>query len=51
MYAVASQNDLEIIKALIDSGADIYVKDNQGKTALDYANNEEVKKIILDAAR
>ncbi|TKZ32334.1 ankyrin repeat domain-containing protein [Brachyspira catarrhinii] len=44
----------DIVRALINAGADLNIKDNDNKTALDYAENnnfEEIKKIILDGKR
>ena len=40
------------IQVLIkNAGADISAKNNEGKTALDYAKNDEIKRIILNAAQ
>lgn len=36
------------IKALVDKGADIKIKDHEGKTAYDYTNNEKVKQYLFD---
>lgn len=41
----------DIVRALVNIGADLNIKDNDNKTALDYAesnNFEEIKKILLD---
>ena len=52
-----ANNNPEVVKALINAGADISAKDANGKTALDYAkdiknsNSEQIKRIILDAAK
>lgn len=51
MYASALNTDTEVVKALINAGADINAKDNDGKTVLDYAQNDEVKRIILDSGK
>ena len=40
------------IQVLIkNAGADISAKNNEGKTVLDYADNDEVKRIILNVAQ
>jgi ankyrin repeat protein len=39
--------DLTIAKFLIESGADTTIKDLEGKTALDYTKDEEVRRLIL----
>jgi serine/threonine-protein phosphatase 6 regulatory ankyrin repeat subunit B len=39
----------EIVRLLVKKGADIYIEDKRGKTALDYAKNNEIKKILLKA--
>lgn len=36
----------EIVKILIENGADINIKNNDGKTALDYAEENDYKNII-----
>ncbi len=41
----------EVIKALLNAGADIFAKNNKGKTVLDYAKNNSVKELILNAAQ
>ena len=37
---------LEIVKFLIENGADINIKNNDGKTALDFAEENDYKNII-----
>ena len=39
----------EVVKMLLEKGADIEAKDKKGKTALDLAENDEVKKMLEDA--
>ena len=39
----------EILQYLIEIGADINIKNNDGKTALDLADNEEIKEILRKA--
>lgn len=41
----------EAVKTLIEVGADVSMKDSEGKTALDYAQTDEVRRIILEAVR
>ena len=50
MYA-ASQGNIEIVKLLINAGANINVKDNYGNTVFDYASNEVIKKVIQNAMK
>ena len=40
---------LKIVKFLIENGADINIKNNDGKTALDLAKTEEIKKVLRKA--
>ena len=49
MLAAMNNSNPEVVKALINAGADIFAKDNEGKTALNYAKDNEIKRIILDA--
>ncbi len=39
------------IKALINAGADVFAKDDSGKTAYDYAETDEIRNILLDAVK
>ena len=51
MIFVSKKGYLEIVKLLIDSGADINVKDKKGRTALRYAvknGHLEVVKYLID---
>ena len=41
----------ETVKMLISAGADVNASDSAGKTALDYANTNEVKQILREAAK
>ena len=38
--------ELKVMKALLKAGADVHAKDNEGKTALDWARTEEVKALL-----
>jgi len=38
----------EVVKALLDQKADISLKDSEGNTALDYAEDNKIKKLISD---
>jgi len=42
--------DSVIIKLLLDRGADVHRKDNEGKTVFDYNKNEQVKNLLLKYA-
>ena len=49
MKAVMNNNDVEMIKALINAGADIHLKDKQGKSLMFYAqynDNPEILKFV-----
>ena len=45
MFSV-NYNSLDVVKTLIDVGADIMMKDKYGQTAYDLAKNETIKKIL-----
>ena len=45
MYA-AEKGHIEIVKLLLDHGADINAKDKDGKTALDLARENNKEKIV-----
>jgi ankyrin repeat protein len=47
--AARNNPNVEVIKSLISSGADVNTQNNTGQTSLDEANTEE-KKAILRAA-
>ena len=48
IYAAEYVN-LEIVQFLIESGADVNIKNNDGKTALDLAETEEIKEVLKKA--
>ena len=45
IYDLPESGLYETVKILIDRGADINIKDEDGKTALDYAKEKELKDI------
>jgi ankyrin repeat protein len=47
MFA-ASMGRVDIVRLLLDRGADINARDNAGNTALELAENEQVKKVLCD---
>ena len=52
MLAAGHNSNAEaIIPVLLNAGADIFAKNNEGKTALDYAKTDSVKDLILNAAQ
>ena len=51
MLAARANSNPEVIKALLEAGADINAKSNDGKTVLDYAQNDSVRELILNAAK
>ncbi|MEI0518875.1 ankyrin repeat domain-containing protein [Brachyspira murdochii] len=51
LLEASKNNDLETLKALIENGADVNVKDDYNKTALMYASEKghlEIVKYLLD---
>jgi len=48
MFA-ADKEHVEVVKLLVKKGAHITLRDNEGKTARDYAQNEEIKKYLEQA--
>ena len=40
---------IEIVKYLVEKGANVNIKDNHGRTALDLAETEEIKKVLRKA--
>ena len=49
-YALLGDN-IEIVKTLLESGADPLAEDITGNTPLDLTSNEEIKRMLLEAAR
>jgi ankyrin repeat protein len=45
----ATSGALHLFKLLIDSGAPVDVRNNQGQTALDLADNAEIRAVLIDA--
>ena len=48
MQAVA-QGHTDIVKLLLENGADIDIKTHKGHTALNFAKNDEIKNLLLQA--
>ena len=40
---------IDLVRVLIECGADLSIKDNSGKSAIDYANSKEVVAILIQA--
>lgn len=51
LMAASNQGHIEIVKFLISKGANIKAKSPEGKTAYDYAANNEIKIILKNAAK
>ena len=49
MLKAALEGNTDIVKALVDAGADITIKNKNGKTALDCAKSDEIRKILQNA--
>jgi ankyrin repeat protein len=48
LHMAISNNDVEIVKLLIEKGADVNVEDNDGRTPLHYARNVEIAKYLIE---
>jgi len=48
MFALQEQHK-EIIKLLIEKGANVNMKNNNGKTALDLVKTQEIKNLLTKA--
>ena len=51
MGAALNSGNPEAVKALIMAGADVSVKNFAGISAIDFAQTDEIKRIILNAAK
>ena len=45
---VANGGHTEIVRALLEAGADRTIKNNSGETALNWASNDATKKLLRD---
>ena len=48
LHLASKRGTLEFVRLLIDHGADIDLKDNEGRTAFDVASTEEISKLLSD---
>jgi len=48
LYLASKRGTLEFVRLLIDHGADIDLKDNEGRTAFDVAPTKEISKLLTD---
>jgi ankyrin repeat protein len=46
IHASASGHSVAVVKLLIERGADVSIKDKNGDTALEWAYNDEISKLI-----
>jgi ankyrin repeat protein len=46
MHASAAGHSVAVVKLLIERGADVSIKDKNGDTALEWAYNDEISKLI-----
>ena len=46
LMAASLNGHAEIVKLLLEKGANPYLKNNEGKTALDYADNSDIKRLL-----
>ena len=51
LMVAAEEGNVKAAELLIKHGADISAKDNTSKSVLDYAKNDEMKRIILNASK
>ena len=49
LMMVAENEDFNLIKELIEAGADVSIIDNQGRKAADYTSNEYIKEYLEKA--
>ena len=47
LMLAAKSNNPEMVKVLLAAGADVNAKKSDGKSALDYANSDEIKSLLL----
>ena len=50
IMAVINQH-VECVEKLIELGADVTIKNNEGKTAIDLTDDDEIKKMLKEALR
>jgi serine/threonine-protein phosphatase 6 regulatory ankyrin repeat subunit B len=50
LMKAARVGNAEIVKLLLEYGASVFVKDNEGKIALDYAKTDEIRAILKESA-
>ena len=51
LMSAASEGNAEVAEVLLKHGAGVNAKNNYGWIVLDYAENDSIKKLILNAAR
>ena len=51
LMLAASQGNAECVKLLLEAGANPDTKDSNGKTALDYAKTDEIRKLLQEHER
>ncbi len=47
LMEAVEKGDIHLIGELIDAGADVLLKDKKGKIALEYTQNEDIKKFLI----
>ena len=51
LIQAVAQGHTDIVKLLLENGADIDIKTHKGHTALDFAKNDEIKNLLLQAKK
>ena len=46
LIVATSEGNIEMVKFLLKNGANKDLKDNEGSKAIDYTDNEEIKKLL-----
>ena len=49
IYACATNDHLEIVRFLLDEGADVTIENENGQKASDIAKSEEIRSIVVEA--
>ncbi len=51
LMRASERGDVEVVKLLLNNGADVTITKDDGKTAIDYTRDDEIKKLLNEAMR